>query len=68
MTVYQKHLMEIGKNKQNNEPKYRSPLTLTNNRTLPKVKEVVRKHWNMSQINKEFKNVFPEPSITCVLP
>ena len=52
---------------QNNKPKYRAPLTLTYNRTLPNVKEAVRKHWNILQINNEFKNVFPEPAIMCFL-
>ena len=50
---------------QNNEPKYGIPLTFTYNRTLPNVKEAVRKHWNILQINNEFKNVFPEPPIMC---
>ena len=27
------------------------------------MKEAVRKHWNILQINNEFKNVFPEPPI-----
>ena len=29
------------------------------------MKEAVRKHWNILQINNEFKNVFPEPPIMC---
>ena len=29
------------------------------------MKEAVRKHWNILQINNEFKNVFPEPPIKC---
>ena len=29
------------------------------------MKEAVRKHWNILQINSEFKNVFPEPPIKC---
>ena len=29
------------------------------------MKEAVRKHWNILQINNEFKNVFPEPLIKC---
>ena len=48
---------------QNNELKYRIPLTLTYNRTLSNVKEVVKKHWNIWHINKAFKDVFPEPPI-----
>ena len=48
---------------QNNEPKYRVPLTLTYNRTLHNVKDGVKKHSNISQISNEFKNVSPEPPI-----
>ena len=29
------------------------------------MKEAVRKHWNILQINNEFKNVFPEPPMKC---
>ena len=43
---------------QNNEPKYRIPLTLTYNRTLPNVKEVVKKHWTTLQINNEFLKTY----------
>ena len=50
---------------QNNEPKYRIPLTLSYNCTLPNMKEAVKKHWTILQINNEFKNVFPEPPIMC---
>ena len=49
----------------NNEPKQGNPLTLTWNRTLPNAKDVVRKRWNISQINSKVKNVFPEPPIMC---
>ena len=45
---------------QNNEPKYRTPL-------IPNVKEVVRNQQTILQINNEFKNVFPEPTIMCFL-
>ena len=50
---------------QDNEPKHRIKLILTDNRTLPNVKEAVKKHWNISQINNEFQEIFPEPSIIC---
>ena len=50
---------------QNKEPKYRIPLTLTYNRTLPNVKVTGKKHWNILQINNEFKDVFAEPPIMC---
>ena len=50
---------------QNNEPKYRIPLTLTYNRTLSNVKEALKKHWNILQINNEFKGVFSEPPFMC---
>ena len=29
------------------------------------MKETVKKHWNIFQINNEFKDVFPEPPIMC---
>ena len=41
---------------ENNEPKCRNPLTLTCNNTLPNVKEAVKKHWNILQINSEFND------------
>ena len=44
MTAYQKYLTKTGLLTQNNEPKYRIPLILTYNRTLPKVKEAVKEH------------------------
>ena len=50
---------------QNNKPKYRIQSILTYNRTLPNVKEAVRKHLNILKINNEFKNVFLEPPIMC---
>ena len=50
---------------QNNEPKCRIPLTLAYNRILPNGKEAAKKHWIILQINNEFKDVFPEPPITC---
>ena len=50
---------------QNNEPKYRIPLTLTSNCPLPNLKEAVKKHWKILQMNSEFKGVFPEPQIIC---
>ena len=45
---------------QNNEPKYRTSL-------IPNVKEVVRNQQTILQVNNEFKNVFPEPTIMCFL-
>ena len=46
---------------QNNETKYRIPLTLTFNRTLSNVNEAVKKHWNILQVNNEFKDIFAVP-------
>ena len=45
---------------QNNESKYRIPL-------IPNVKETLRNQQTILQINNEFKNVFPEPTIMCFL-
>ena len=51
---------------QNNEPKYRIPLAFTYNSTLPNVKETVKKHWNISQINNKLEDLFSEPLVMCV--
>ena len=45
---------------QNNESKYRIPL-------IPNVKEAVRNQQTILQINNEFKNVLPEPTIMSFL-
>ena len=50
---------------QNNEPKYRIALAFTYNRTLPNVKETVKKHWNILQINNKFEDLFSEPLVMC---
>ena len=50
---------------QNNQPKYRIALTFTYNRTLPNVKETVKKHWNILQINNKFEDLFSEPLVMC---
>ena len=38
---------------------------MTDNRTLPNVEKAVKKHWNILQIDNEFKDVFPDPTIMC---
>ena len=50
---------------QNNEPKYRIALAFTYNRTLPNVKETVKKHWNILQINNKLEDLFSEPLVMC---
>ena len=42
---------------QNDDPKYRIPVTLTYNRTSPNLKEAVKKHWNLLQIKNKVKDV-----------
>ena len=50
---------------QNNEPKYKIPLAFTYNRTLPNVKERIKKHLNILQINNKFEGSLSEPLVMC---
>lgn len=61
--IHDNILKTLGRNSEdlltpNKGPRYRIPLTLTYNHTLPNVKEAVRKHWNIFRINNEFKTYF----------
>ena len=39
------------------------PLSLKYNRTLPKIKEIVRKHWHLLHINPNVAEIFQNPPI-----
>ena len=52
-----KKLLKERDNTTSNETKI--PLVLTYNRSLTNIRKVVRKHWNISSINKSFKGIFP---------
>ena len=40
------------------------PLTLTYNRICPSISKVIRKHWNLLEINKSLKEIFNCQPIT----
>ena len=39
------------------------PLSLKYNKTLPKIKEIVMKHWHLLHINPNLAEIFQNPSI-----
>ena len=45
------------------ENKPRIPLVLKFNRTLPNIKKIIWKHWDLLHISPKLKNVFQERTI-----
>ena len=57
------------KEKVREKPKQKCiPLKLTQNRFCPNISKVMRKHWNLLEINKFVKEIFNCQSITALKP
>ena len=41
----------------------RIPFVVTYNRTLPPISKILRKHWNILQLDKNLQNLFEEPPV-----
>ena len=50
-------------NKNAKEIKLSIPISITYNRSLPKVKSIAERHYHILKVNLEFKEIFHAPSL-----
>lgn len=58
-----KERSQLLKEKECHPPKSKIPFITTFNKTLPKIKDTINKHWNLLQINDNLKNTFQEQPV-----